>query len=442
MRLSLVVATTLASVAHAQDEKRHTVRRHTGEIELDGCPAHVRWKDSPFPNALEPDRPSYVYWLHSLFSAPEAKELVQTLERASFSTAADSTDLQPAHEIYLLGNTDGAHPDHRARIEKARSIVVPRFEQCVTPFVRRKFGCPKCVPCRSLIRRYRPHERTNVVPHRDTQADVTVVVELLPANPTQQGGSLYIQRSGEDEPNMVPLRPGDAFLHDYSLLHGVRLPCRAGEEGRCTRYSLVMWFREDEAQCRTGGDVDAATRMYRRSADAGVAEGRYVWARQAVQINFDGAYEQQLLPENATEAERGQVVEEALQMLAAAVEQGHGNAAVRLAELNLMGVPPTLPASAAAAGLWRRRAAEMGAPQLEAWEALREAELAEGGGAAAAAGDGSGESTRRPTLLAAIAAPDAAGWLVSAAIAAGLAMLCRALPRGGTASNGSKKKKT
>ena len=72
----------------------------------------------------------------------------------------------------------------------------------------------------------------------------------------------------------------------------LRLPCRPGEEGRCTRYSLVMWFREDDAQCRAGGDVDAATRMYRRSADAGLAEGRYAWASMAVQMNFAGACEQ------------------------------------------------------------------------------------------------------------------------------------------------------
>ena len=42
---------------------------------------------------------------------------------------------------------------------------------------------------------------------------------------------------------------GDAFLHDYSLLHGVTLACED-----CARYSLVMWYRETAEDCASGGD--------------------------------------------------------------------------------------------------------------------------------------------------------------------------------------------
>lgn len=60
---------------------------------------------------------------------------------------------------------------------------------------------------------------------------------------------------------------------------GAQLNCHG-----CARYSLVVWFREDAERCAEGGDVEAASAMYRRSALAGVAEGRYSWARHAIQV--------------------------------------------------------------------------------------------------------------------------------------------------------------
>ena len=70
----------------------------TGDLALDGCPSHVKWKDAAFPSALEPDTPSYVYWLRSLFTAAEAATLVRTLTPAKFSTEADSID----HQVFTI----------------------------------------------------------------------------------------------------------------------------------------------------------------------------------------------------------------------------------------------------------------------------------------------------------------------------------------------------
>ena len=362
---------------------RHTGRT-TEDISLDGCPEHVKWKDAAFPNALDPDRPSLVFWLRSLFTPAEAARLVRILMPAAFSTAADSIDHNPSFEVYLLGagRAANAAPQDAARLERARELILPRFEQCAMPFLRRKFDCEACVPCVSLARRYKPSERKHVPAHRDSLAAVTVVVELQPADGSSAAaaaaaGGLFIQSAADAKRNGVPMRAGDAFLHGYTLLHGVGLAC----EGGCARYSLVVWFREDAQRYAGGGDVEAASQMYRRSALAGVAEGRYSWARDALQTNFEGVYDARVnaLPsQNASAAERAAVVTEAVSLLeAAATEQAHGNAAVFLAELHLKGVPGALPPDATGAQRWQERARELGGSELAAWEATRGEELAQ-----------------------------------------------------------------
>lgn len=263
--LSVPVRAELRAVRHTSDAKNDA-------LSIDGCPGHVSWKDAPFPNALEPEEPSRVHWLRSLFTQQEAASVVRLLTPAVFSAAADSTDHLPAFELYLLGGGKPAagEPGDAGRLEAVRSLVLPRIEACVTPFVRSKFGCAECLPCISLARRYTPSERTLVRPHRDALARVTVVVELQPADGSSpaaaaKAGGLFIQKSEDSNVSMVPMRAGDAFLHDYSLMHGVKLSCET-----CTRYSLVVWYREDGERCAAGGGVESATRMYRRSARAGV----------------------------------------------------------------------------------------------------------------------------------------------------------------------------
>eukprot|EP01052_Picozoa_sp_SAG31_P035198 SAG31_NODE_4215_length_3457_cov_1.360036_4_plen_230_part_00 len=111
------------------------------------------------------------------------------------------------------------------------------------------------------------------------QSVVTAVIELAPAQPQPQAGGLYIKAAQAAEPNFPALRGGDAFLHSYDLLHGVHINCAKEGGQRCSRYSLVLWFQEDVAKCDAGGEVEQAEQMLRRSADAGVAEGRFGWSR-------------------------------------------------------------------------------------------------------------------------------------------------------------------
>lgn len=378
MRMTPAVLVMVLAVARAELNEVKHVSRATAETSLDGCPPHVHWKDAPFPNALDPDKPTHVFWLKSLFTAKEASNLTRILMPVSFTTSTDSTDHQPSYEVYLLGAGKAAEatgePEDEARLELARSIVLPRFEHCVAQFVRRKFGCASCVPCISLARRYLPTERTLVQPHRDALARVTVVVELQPAEPVPKSGGLFIKKSEDDKQNFVPMKAGDAFLHDYELLHGVQIAC----EG-CVRLSLIVWFREDMDRCTAGGDVEAATQMYRRSALAGIAEGRYSWSRHAMQVNFAGQYEVRpnALPPSATDSDRVSVVRETLGWLeAAAKEQGHADSAVFLAELHLVGVPGALKPDAKTAARWRKRAKKLGGgSQLAPWDATRGAQL-------------------------------------------------------------------
>ena len=224
-----IMAALLTAVSAELQEVRHTAST-SGEITLEGCPDHVSWKDAPFANELEPDVPTYVYWLRALFTPKETTTLVRTLMPASFSTAADSTDLLPSYEVYLLGAgkpADALQHD-AARLARARALVLPRIEQCVLPFVRRKFGCPECVPCISLARRYKPTERTQIQSHRDALARVTLVIELQPGDASSPAaaaaaGGLFVKSSDAAAPSFVPMRAGDAFVHDYALLHGMQI---------------------------------------------------------------------------------------------------------------------------------------------------------------------------------------------------------------------------
>ena len=57
---------------------------------------------------------------------------------------------------------------------------------------------------------------------------MTVVVELQPGDASSPAaaaaaGGLFVKSSDAAAPSFVPMRAGDAFVHDYALLHGVQL---------------------------------------------------------------------------------------------------------------------------------------------------------------------------------------------------------------------------
>eukprot|EP01052_Picozoa_sp_SAG31_P054572 SAG31_NODE_14606_length_796_cov_2.439024_1_plen_82_part_10 len=77
--------------------------------------------DARFPNGLEPERPSLVFWLTSLLTPDEATSLVEVLEaQANFGAHPDSTDLAPAYELYLLARGKIAKQQRGAEAAWAR----------------------------------------------------------------------------------------------------------------------------------------------------------------------------------------------------------------------------------------------------------------------------------------------------------------------------------
>jgi len=381
LALALLAGGTLAARGSSDLHAVRKKRRVTADVSLDGCPDHVHWEDATVRNELDPATPSIVYWLRSLFTPAESARLVRLLEHASFGTQADSTDDAPAYEIYL--NEEQATEKDQQLVTVARNFVASRFAQCVAPFVRKKFGCAACVPCAKLVQRYRRDERTEMVAHRDLVSSVTVVVELQRAQQQPAGGAetfgggLFI-KSGEDDPqtNFVPMRPGDGFLHNYELLHGVKISC-----DDCSRYSLIVWFQESEAKCLAGGPVEAAEQMFRRSAEAGVSEGRFSYARRVLPFVIDESGNMEHLVRgggsetgdaDATDAERARRVGgEAVAFLrAAATEQSHARSALMLAQLHATGVPLLLQPDLTEAKRWRRSALALGTDELvAAWDA-------------------------------------------------------------------------
>ena len=139
-------------------------RRAKAAIDMAGCPERTQWQHATLPNELEPGIPSAVYWLNSLLSADDAAGIVAYLrEHATFSTHPGSTDMQPEYASYIY--THGSVNEDAPWKHQIWTKLSELLASCVTPFVRHKFACATCVPCTSLVRRYRPKERKQIFAH-------------------------------------------------------------------------------------------------------------------------------------------------------------------------------------------------------------------------------------------------------------------------------------
>lgn len=180
------------------------------------------------------------------------------------SRGPDSVDGQPTDERPLL-NLRVPAP-----LSKAEGRVLRRAQALwvrTTPHVRDAFGCPECVVCSSLLRRYRADGlRSTLKPHVDETAFATAVVSL--SHPHDFDGGLVVQLGAHvASRRLVPLRQGDLVMHRHDVLHGVDV--RAG-----TRFSLIMWFAWDAASCEEG------THPWKlAAAEAGDAVAQYLLGR-------------------------------------------------------------------------------------------------------------------------------------------------------------------
>lgn len=219
---------------------------------LPGCPG--AWTDCAFPNEFNgPGGSSHIFRLPALFSGEEVASIIESVEgEGGWSLEPCSTDKKPAYEKYLLrdGNTSLA----RAEPFPHWGVIESRLANCVVPLVRAQFDCPACVVCTSLIRRYSSDERVEVPPHRDSKAAVTLVVELQ--KPSE--GGLYVKTRAADEPAFTLMESGEAIVHDYRLLHGVRVKC---DPPSCTRYSFITWFQRHRDACEAGNRWVSSSRQ-------------------------------------------------------------------------------------------------------------------------------------------------------------------------------------
>jgi hypothetical protein len=237
---------------------------------------------------------------------------------------ADSVDGLATQEIYLEkdGSTEAikhiaGKPDvdpavraSRAALRAALLAVTRPIQARVTPLVNMRYpnACAPfpCRVCHSLVRHYAQGERLEHPQHFDVQSLVTVVVPLSTAGEDFQGG-LYVSTGATGTEALLPLRAGDAVMHQSNLLHGVAVggggapsPLQAGaEEAEAQepplaappqrapappaaggeRWSWILWFKNvaESLSC----DTEDGSAWAERDAEAGDPVAAFLHARRS-----------------------------------------------------------------------------------------------------------------------------------------------------------------
>lgn len=186
----------------------------------------------------------------------------------------DSVDGMPTFELFIDGapvvevenendsmskslDLDPNSSHRRATLRtQFRNLTQHYIEQVLTPLVRQEYPnfCQSsrpdrlCMPCHSLVRRYRHGERQSHATHLDAQALVTVVVSLSEYGRDYQGG-LYVS-TGLGQKQFLKLNEGDAAMHQSNLFHGVRIfPVDTNKPESTNRWSWIIWYK-DSVDCR------------------------------------------------------------------------------------------------------------------------------------------------------------------------------------------------
>lgn len=271
---------------------------------------------------------SPVFRLSNLLDRPEAAALLKVSEGLAYESGGDSVDKRPSFEAALFRQGRCVAP--RQAVEAFRPVI----EQRLLPYARERFGCPGCVACTSIVRRYLPGERRIHPWHYDSDAFVTIVVPLTPRD--RYEGGLYLQSSSNFDRarrEFFALEAGEAVLHNYDLLHGVEV--FSGE-----RVSLVVWLKTGAEACER-----ETSPWYAESAERGDPRAQYNLARIST-AGLGGVVQDEAL---------------GLEWYRQAAEQGHimamYNFAVRLHHGRGTAADPT------AAAIWYGRAAKHGHPQ-------------------------------------------------------------------------------
>eukprot|EP00747_Dinoflagellata_sp_TGD_P217762 gnl/TRDRNA2_/TRDRNA2_90118_c0_seq1.p1 gnl/TRDRNA2_/TRDRNA2_90118_c0~~gnl/TRDRNA2_/TRDRNA2_90118_c0_seq1.p1 ORF type:complete len:541 (-),score=80.14 gnl/TRDRNA2_/TRDRNA2_90118_c0_seq1:200-1822(-) len=262
--------------------------------------------------------------LRGLLSSGDAKALLDLARSLPVGRSdRDTVDQRPTFEALLLRkgrwanesseDDDGGSPEALTALRTIQAkYILPLVENRVHPYIRSRLGCPTCVVCTSLVRRYVQGERREHPWHFDVEAYATVVVPLSPSG--SYTGGLYLQKGFDRAAREYleypgPLGQGDAVVHSYDLRHGVEVVDNdAGVAGE--RLSLILWAKDSRKSCEAGH-----TPWYEEDAAAG---------RALAQFNLGAALDQGL---GAYQPDPSA----ARRWYRAAAEQGHAQAQYNLA---------------------------------------------------------------------------------------------------------------
>jgi TPR repeat protein len=243
--------------------------------------------------------------LPSIVSKDEVSSILGLVKQMEFKTDPDSVDGMCTHEMYidLKNNTETTEttPNEPQTIKtKLEAITTSIINTRLTAYVRSRYPQLKdrvCTPSHTLIRRYRDGERRLHITHRDGHAYATMVISLSNYGEEYRGG-IYVA-SAERYKKVVALNRGDAVIHKFDLLHGVKVKDDGGE-----RWSWIIWFK-DSPTC-----ANHSSEWYKKEAHNGLAVYQSLYANVV--------------------SEKDRVM-----WLKKAAEQGHANSMVKLARANL-----------------------------------------------------------------------------------------------------------
>ncbi len=177
--------------------------------------------------------------LVNLVSREDVSRILNIVNKLDFNTNPDSVDGMSTYEIYLQGSNNNIN--FKKQQKQLNNIINPIMKNRIIPYIRKKYPnndiIRQCTPCYSLIRRYKNGERKIHATHRDGHAFATMVICLSDIEKEFRGG-IYVATS-EKQKQIVPLSRGDAVVHKFDLLHGVKVKDDGGE-----RWSWIIWFKD------------------------------------------------------------------------------------------------------------------------------------------------------------------------------------------------------
>ena len=228
---------------------------------------------------------STLYKLPQIATRKEVSTIRNLVKTSEFDSDPDSVDGMPTYELYIESpdinkNKNSMKLDHlkkRAKLrKKLRKVMKPIIENRINPYIRSMYSkhsdpSRQCTPCYSFIRRYKKNERWSHETHRDGHAFVTVVISLADYE-TEYKGGLYVATADRYK-SMIRLNRGDGVVHQYDLLHGVKVYDNDFGE----RWSWVIWYK-DSVDC-----TDFSKEWFKDKALEGIPVYQALYANVAPQ---------------------------------------------------------------------------------------------------------------------------------------------------------------